>query len=112
MRVTIHPGKLHGRVQAPPSKSHAHRALICAALADGETLLTGAGASRDIEATARCLTALGAQIAPDLEELRQLVQQKSPFGDDGSFLQLCRHRHMASSVGAALHLVDEFLDTI
>ena len=53
MRVIIHPGKLHGRVQAPPSKSHAHRALVCAALADGETLLTGAGASRDIEATAR-----------------------------------------------------------
>ena len=60
MRVTIHPGRLRGHVQAPPSKSHAHRALICAALADGETLLTGAGASRDIEATARCLTALGA----------------------------------------------------
>lgn len=55
---------------------------------------------------------VGAQIAPYLEELRQLVQQKSPFGDDGSFLQPCRHRHMASSVGAALHLVDEFLDTI
>ena len=70
MRVTIHPGKLHGRVQAPPSKSHAHRALICAALADGETLLTGAGASRDIEATARCLTALGASVAPEGSALR------------------------------------------
>ena len=64
MRVTIHPGRLRGHVQAPPSKSHAHRALICAALADGETLLTGAGASKDIEATARCLTALGAQSPP------------------------------------------------
>ena len=70
MRVTIHPGRLRGHVQAPPSKSHAHRALICAALADGETLLTGAGASKDIEATARCLTALGAQIAPEGDSLR------------------------------------------
>ena len=70
MRVTIHPGKLHGRVQAPPSKSHAHRALICAALADGETLLTGAGASKDIEATARCLTALGASVTPEGSALR------------------------------------------
>ena len=70
MRVTIHPGRLRGHVQAPPSKSHAHRALICAALADGETLLTGAGASRDIEATARCLTALGASVAPEGDGLR------------------------------------------
>ena len=70
MRVTIHPGRLRGHVQAPPSKSHAHRALICAALADGETLLTGAGASRDIEATARCLTALGASVAPEGSALR------------------------------------------
>ena len=70
MRVTIHPGRLRGHVQAPPSKSHAHRALICAALADGETLLTGAGASKDIEATARCLTALGASVAPEGDSLR------------------------------------------
>lgn len=70
MRVTIHPGRLRGHVQAPPSKSHAHRALICAALADGETLLTGAGASKDIEATARCLTALGASVAPEGDGLR------------------------------------------
>ena len=39
MRVTVHPGRLSGSVQAPPSKSHAHRLLICAALADGETVL-------------------------------------------------------------------------
>ena len=70
MRVTIHPGRLRGHVQAPPSKSHAHRSLICAALADGETLLTGAGASKDIEATERCLTALGASVAPEGDGLR------------------------------------------
>ena len=70
MRVTVHPGMLSGVVQAPPSKSHAHRLLICAALADGETVLEGAGTSRDIEATARCLNALGAQIAPEGSALR------------------------------------------
>ena len=70
MQVTIHPGKLRGRVQAPPSKSHAHRLLICAALADGETAIEGAGASKDIEATARCLTALGACVAPEQDALR------------------------------------------
>lgn len=70
MRVTVHPGRLSGVVQAPPSKSHAHRLLICAAMADGETVLEGTGTSRDIEATARCLTALGAQIAPEGNALR------------------------------------------
>ena len=70
MRVTVHPGMLSGVVQAPPSKSHAHRLLICAALACGETVLEGAGTSRDIEATARCLNALGAQIAPEGSALR------------------------------------------
>lgn len=55
---------------------------------------------------------VGAQIAPYLPELQLLVQEKSPFGDDGTFLKPCRHRHMASSVGAALHLIDEFLNTI
>lgn len=69
MRVTVHPGSLAGCVQAPPSKSYAHRLLICAALADGETILEGAGNSRDIEATARCLAALGADIRAGEEAL-------------------------------------------
>ena len=36
MNVTIQPGLLQGAVTAPPSKSHAHRLLIVAALAEGE----------------------------------------------------------------------------
>ena len=35
--VEIKPSVLSGRVTAPPSKSFAHRALICAALCEGET---------------------------------------------------------------------------
>ena len=70
MRVIVHPGRLSGRVQAPPSKSHAHRLLICAALADGETVLERAGTSEDIEATARCLRALGARVQAQGAALR------------------------------------------
>ena len=39
MDITITPGKLHGTVTAIPSKSQAHRMLICAAFADKETIL-------------------------------------------------------------------------
>jgi len=64
MDITIHPRLLRGTVQAVPSKSQAHRYLICAALADNETELICPEKSRDIEATADCLKALGASIVP------------------------------------------------
>jgi len=51
-----------GVVGAIASKSAAHRLLICAALADRETFITCHQRSEDIDATARCLQALGADI--------------------------------------------------
>lgn len=62
MDITIIPGKLSGSVTAIPSKSQAHRLLICAAFADAPTLLHCPETNRDIEATAGCLNALGADI--------------------------------------------------
>ena len=62
MNITIQPGQLHGTVAAIPSKSHAHRLLICAAFADKPTQLHCPAINRDIEATADCLQALGAGI--------------------------------------------------
>ena len=62
MNITIHPHKLQGSVRVIPSKSQAHRYLICAALADGPTDIHCAETSRDMDATAECLNALGASI--------------------------------------------------
>lgn len=62
MDITIFPKKLAGTVNAIPSKSQAHRLLICAAFADGPTSLLCPETNRDIEATAGCLKALGAEI--------------------------------------------------
>jgi len=62
MDLTIQPGALSGRIEAIPSKSQAHRLLICAAFADGKTELTCREINRDIEATADCLRSLGAGI--------------------------------------------------
>ena len=62
MDVKIIPGQLCGTVAAIPSKSQAHRALICAALADDVTRVECEGESEDILATVACLSALGAGI--------------------------------------------------
>ena len=62
MDITITPGKLSGTIRAIPSKSQAHRLLICAAFADSPTTLLCSETNRDIEATVCCLNALGADI--------------------------------------------------
>ena len=62
MDLTITPGKLSGNLSIIPSKSQAHRLLICAAFADKATVIHCAETNRDIEATAACLNALGAGI--------------------------------------------------
>lgn len=62
MDITIYPGKLRGNIQAIPSKSQAHRLLICAAFADKATTVLCPQTNQDIEATADCLRALGAPI--------------------------------------------------
>ena len=62
MDITIQPTRLHGSVKAIASKSQAHRLLICASFSDTETTLLCPETNRDIEATANCLRALGANI--------------------------------------------------
>ena len=62
MTVTLAPGARSGSVDIPASKSQAHRLLICAALSQKPVTLLCEGLSQDIEATAACLRALGAQI--------------------------------------------------
>ena len=62
MDITIKPGLLKGEITIIPSKSQAHRLLICAAFADKPTQLVCSETNRDIEATADCLRALGAEI--------------------------------------------------
>ena len=60
--VSITAYKVGGTVAAPPSKSAAHRALIAAALS-GDSCVRGILPSEDMEATLRCLNALGCSFA-------------------------------------------------
>lgn len=59
MRAVIRRCTPKGSVAAPPSKSMAHRLLICAGLANGTSVINGVEQSDDVKATLRCLSALG-----------------------------------------------------
>ena len=59
MKVKISKGKAEGFVEAPPSKSMAHRLLICAGLSEKECVVHGISESEDVLATLDCLTAIG-----------------------------------------------------
>lgn len=77
MRAVVSPASLSGTLRAVPSKSHAHRALICAALADTATRLLCPLSCEDIDATANCLRALGAKITRDGDFLT-VIPGKAP----------------------------------
>ena len=62
MDILIHPRTLRGDIDIIPSKSQAHRLLICSAFADQPTQLRCPEISRDMVATMDCLSSLGAQI--------------------------------------------------
>ena len=62
MNVSINGGALRGEIGSVPSKSAAHRALICAALAAEPTEIYLPISNADIDITASCLRAMGADI--------------------------------------------------
>ena len=61
MQVTITPKRAQGRIAAPPSKSMAHRLLICAALSEGKSRVCGISDCADVSATLDCLRVLGVE---------------------------------------------------
>lgn len=61
MKVRIEPSVPAGQAFAPPSKSIAHRLIICAALANGKSTIKNISLSQDILATLDCVRALGAE---------------------------------------------------
>ena len=62
MKLEIKKGWAEGSVSAPPSKSMAHRSLICGAFSKGSEI-KGVAMSEDIEATLGCLRSLGASVS-------------------------------------------------
>ena len=62
MKIKIASSELKGTAVAPPSKSYTIRGLMCAALAEGESIIEGALESADTRSAVRCYRQLGAQI--------------------------------------------------
>lgn len=58
--VKFSPFVPNGTVNVPPSKSDVHRAIICAAMANGVSRISPVALSNDIKATIACIKALGA----------------------------------------------------
>ena len=69
MIATFKPCKLQGSIDAPPSKSMAHRYLIGAALSGDACSLSGVDYSQDILATIDCLKALGAEVNTEADRV-------------------------------------------
>lgn len=68
---------LQGQVNIPPSKSVSHRAIICAALATGESVISNLILSEDTLATISCLRLLGANISyqPEQDDRYKVIVQ-------------------------------------
>ena len=75
--------RLRGEPRLPGDKSISHRALIMAALADGRSLIGGAGDGRDVRATAGIVTALGARVERVGEDGLNVDYSVSSPGVDG-----------------------------
>ncbi len=69
MTVTINKSNLCGSVAAPPSKSMAHRLIICASLTKQKCKVKNIALSDDIKATISCLKSLGADITFDKNDV-------------------------------------------
>lgn len=64
-KVRVLPSVFNGEVTLPPSKSDVHRAILCASLARGKSVISPVDMSQDILATIDCAKALGADITID-----------------------------------------------
>lgn len=65
MNIRIYKSKGEGEIKAPPSKSMAHRLLICAGLSGNQATVYNIAMSKDIEATLACLKGMGAVFSVD-----------------------------------------------
>jgi 3-phosphoshikimate 1-carboxyvinyltransferase len=89
---------IHGHIAVPGDKSISHRAVLLAAVSDGETRIAGFGRSGDTESTLAAVRALGVKVYEADDEtlrvfgagLRGLQAPKEPIdcGNAGTLMRL------------------------
>ena len=94
MSAVFLPSRLSGAVIAPPSKSVAHRAVLCAALADGQSVVRHLAMSDDISATLSAVRAFGAAVGGEGDErticgARGFDRATVDCAESGSTLRFC-----------------------
>ncbi len=87
MKAIFKPCRLSGSINAPPSKSMAHRYLIGAALTKEKCVISGVDYSEDILATIDCLRALGVRISVQDDTV---ITDAADFMSDVQTLMNCR----------------------
>ncbi len=109
MTVTVNGKHLAGKISAVPSKSMAHRLLICAALAKEPTAIGCSALSEDIEATRHCLEAAFAHITYETGVFTVTPREKErraaiDCGESGSTLRFLLPILGAAGINGALQL--------
>jgi 3-phosphoshikimate 1-carboxyvinyltransferase len=103
--------RLRGELRLPGDKSISHRALLFAALAEGETLISGAGDGHDVRSTAGIIRALGATCerlpaapddAPGTARWRVLSPGRSGLAAQGDGALDCGNSGTSARLGAGL----------
>ena len=82
-RSILPAARLRGEPRLPGDKSISHRALLLAALAEGRSLVGGAGDGRDVRATAGIVAALGASVERVREDGLNVDYMVTSPGEDG-----------------------------
>lgn len=73
MKQVIRPGLISGTIQIPASKSDSQRAILCAALADGVSVLSGIGKSDDEQAMLKAIVEMGAIVQNENDDAAILI---------------------------------------
>jgi len=77
-------GPLEGQITVPPSKYHAHRALMLAALAPGQSTIRERTTARHVSFTVQALRSLGVKLASTPSGWRVTGGEFSPLDDQVS----------------------------
>ena len=109
MKAHIAPSICSGHVVIPPSKSMAHRAIICASLANGTSVIKNVAYSQDIKTTIAGMQQLGADIRIEADQVTVTgikdftIKNKEVFCCESDFLSLQsgNHLHRSGQTAAA-----------